>query len=241
MLQIKIFPAGPLTANCMVLWEDGAVATDPGAGIPCVIVDPGFFRPEEEGMVLGFLREHGLKPDAIFLTHGHFDHTWGVASLVRKLDCPVYMGAADEPILRMHSSLLERLLPGEQVEPFAFQPATDGLELHCGGTTWQVITTPGHSPGGVCYYCASSGVLVSGDTLFAGSIGRTDLDGGDYDALIRSIMDKLMGLPGDTDVLPGHGHPTSIAREAATNPFLIPFNEPDTDWWNQDGIGLEGV
>ena len=141
----------------------------------------------------------------------------------------------------MHSSLLERLLPGQQVEPFAFQPATDGLELHCGGTSWQVITTPGHSPGSVCYYCASAGVLVSGDTLFAGSIGRTDLDGGDYDALIRSIMDKLMGLPGDTDVIPGHGHPTSIAREAATNPFLIPFNEPDTDWWKQDGIELDGM
>jgi glyoxylase-like metal-dependent hydrolase (beta-lactamase superfamily II) len=241
MLQIKIFPAGPLTANCMVLWEDGAVATDPGAGIPCVIVDPGFFRPEEEGMVLGFLREHGLKPDAIFLTHGHFDHTWGVASLVRKLDCPVYMGAADEPILRMHSSLLERLLPGEQVEPFAFQPATDGLELHCGGTTWQVITTPGHSPGGVCYYCASSGVLVSGDTLFAGSIGRTDLDGGDYDALMKSLRDKLLVLPGDTDVLPGHGHPTSIAREAASNPFLLPFNEPEPDLSDQDGLAIDGI
>ena len=231
MLQIKIFPVNPLTANCIVLWED--------AGKDCVVVDPGFFRPEEKEMVLRFLEEEGLRPEAIFLTHGHYDHTWGTAELSRETGCPVYMAAEDEPVLKMQTGLLERLKPGKTVEPFPYRPVTDGMTLRAGGAAWQVITTPGHTPGCVCYYCESAGVLLSGDTLFAGSIGRTDLMGGDYDALIQSVMNKLMGLPGDTDVVPGHGHPTTIGREAATNPFLIPFNEPDTDWWNQDGIGLE--
>jgi glyoxylase-like metal-dependent hydrolase (beta-lactamase superfamily II) len=112
--------------------------------------------------------------------------------------------------------------------------------IDLGGRELEIVHIPGHTPGSVCWWCETAGVLISGDTLFAGSIGRTDLEGGDYDALIKSIMDKVMSLPGDTDVLPGHGRPTSIAREAVSNPFLIPFSEPDSDWWNQDGIDIDG-
>jgi glyoxylase-like metal-dependent hydrolase (beta-lactamase superfamily II) len=137
--------------------------------------------------------------------------------------------------------MLERLRLDKSIEPFDYQDLADGQILHAGGADWKVITTPGHTPGSVCYWCEEAGVLISGDTLFAGSIGRTDLKGGDYDSLIKSLMDKVMALPGETDVLPGHGRPTSIAREAATNPFLIPFNEPDSDWWNQEGLEIDGV
>jgi glyoxylase-like metal-dependent hydrolase (beta-lactamase superfamily II) len=137
--------------------------------------------------------------------------------------------------------MLDRLKLEKTVELFEYKDAADGTVIHAGGVDWKVIATPGHTPGCVCYWCEQWGVLLSGDTLFAGSIGRTDLDGGDYDALIRSVMNRLMGLPGDTDVLPGHGHPTTIGREAMTNPFLIPFNEPDSDWWNQDGLEIDGV
>ena len=233
MLQIKIFQVNPLGANCVVLWED--------AGKTCAIADPGFYRPDEEERVHAFLRDNGLTPDAVLLTHGHFDHAWGAAAVAKKYGCPVYFSAADDVILRTSSEFLECLQLDKAVELFPYKDLSDGQILHVGGTDWQVITTPGHTPGGVCYYCAESSVLLSGDTLFAGSIGRTDLPGGDYDALIKSVMDKVMGLPGDTDVIPGHGHPTSIGREATTNPFLIPFNEPDTAWWNQDGIELDGV
>ena len=241
MLQIKIFQVNPLGANCVVLWEDGgAPRPEAATDLPCAIVDPGFYRPDEEDMVLDFLRDNRLTPDAILLTHGHFDHIWSVASLVKRFGCPAYLSVADDPIVRASSSFLERLQLGKDVEPFEYQDVTDGQILQAGGASWQVITTPGHSPGSVSYYCADSAVILTGDTLFAGSIGRSDLKGGDYDALMKSIMDKLMTLPGDTDVVPGHGHPTTIGRESATNPFLLPFNESDTAWWDQNGIELNG-
>jgi glyoxylase-like metal-dependent hydrolase (beta-lactamase superfamily II) len=232
MLQIKIFPVNPLGANCYVCWED--------AGKSCIVVDPGFYRPDEEDMVFSFLSDNGLTPDAVFLTHAHFDHAWGAAAVARRYGCPVRMSAADDAVLRSHTEMLDRLRLEKSVEPFDYEDVTDGQVIHAGGTDWKVIATPGHTPGGVCYWCEDWGVLLSGDTLFAGSIGRSDLDGGDYDTLMKSLMDKVLVLPGDTDVLPGHGHPTSIARESASNPFLTPFNEPDSAWWKQDGIELDG-
>ena len=232
MLQIKIFPVNPLGANCYVCWED--------AGKACVIVDPGFYRPDEEDMVFSFVRDQGLAPDAVLLTHGHFDHAWSAASVARRYGCPIYLSAADDPVLKGSAAMLERLQLEKTVEPFKYEDVADGQFLHAGGVDWKVIATPGHSPGSVCYLCEQWGVLLSGDTLFAGSIGRSDLLGGDYDALMKSLLEKVMTLPGDVDVLPGHGRPTSIAREGASNPFLLPYNEPETAWWNQEGIGLDG-
>jgi len=232
MLQIKIFQVNPLGANCIVLWED--------TGKVCAVVDPGFYRPDEEDMVFSFLRDNGLTPDAVLLTHAHFDHVWGVAAVAKRFGCPVYLSAADDPTLRFGSSLLDRLQLEKSVELFDYNDVSDGQKLHAGGVDWQVITTPGHTPGCVCYYCEDSNILLTGDTLFAGSIGRTDLEGGDYDTLMRSLMEKVLTLPGDTDIVPGHGGPSTIARESANNPFLLPFNEPDTAWWNQEGIGLDG-
>ena len=105
----------------------------------------------------------------------------------------------------------------------------DGQELELAGIKLKVIGTPGHTPGGVCYLDSEDKALFSGDTLFAGTIGRTDLEGGDYDHLIVSVMDKLMGLDGDITVYPGHAHSTTIARERTQNPFLQPFNEPEEE------------
>ena len=209
MLQIKIFPVNPLSANCIVFWED--------AGKVCAVADPGFYRKEEEEAVLSFLRENSLTPDSILLTHGHFDHTWGAASLAKRFGCPVYMNPADDSVLHFGSSLLDRLQLRNSVELFDYLPVADGDTLSSGGCSWQVITTPGHTPGSVCLICEDA--LFSGDTLFRGSCGRTDFPDGNYEDILRSLG-RLGRLEGDYRVLPGHEETTGLDFERRFNPYL---------------------
>ena len=219
MLQTRIFPFNPLGTNCVVLWEDSQKT--------CTVVDPGMSSEDGLQQLREFFQLHGLTPDAVLLTHGHFDHVWGVDRLLALYKVPVYLHPADVDIM-------DKVTGSNQVmQSFSFLkhdfptlPVADGDVITTGGTDWTVLHTPGHTPGGVCYYSAQNSILLSGDTLFAGSIGRTDLAGGDYDQLMASIKGKLLNLPGETDVVPGHGQPTSIAREGMYNPFLEPFNEP---------------
>lgn len=243
MIWIKAFPVNLLGENTVVLWKEG------GSG--CVVVDPGMLRGRETTAVTDFLSAEGLSPAAILLTHGHFDHTCGVAALLEQGPVPVYLHPADLPLARRGVTLNPTLasaagdLFGTEEERERWlsgvRPVSEAAPVEAAGMTFRVIETPGHSAGSVCYWLEEARLLFSGDTLFAGSIGRSDLPGGDYDALIRSIMDKLMGLPGDTDVICGHGPHTSIGREAMTNPFLIPFNEPDPRWEDEDPLPLEGI
>lgn len=227
MLNIKRIVVNPLQENCYLLWNEA------GNG---VILDPGCIdEAERDRLATCFLRER-ITPKEIWLTHGHFDHIFGVAALVREHSLTVRMAPEDRETLRANLQLTRQFgLPAPDGE-FACEPLSDGQRLAFPGSpaepVFQVIATPGHTPGGVCFYDAADKVLFSGDTLFAGSIGRTDHPGGDYDKLIVSIMDKLMGLPGDVDVLPGHGPRTSIGRERTRNPFLEPFNEPE-----EEGMG----
>ena len=219
MLHSRIFPFNPLATNCVVLWNEGSHT--------CTVVDPGMSSPEGLQQLTDFFKAHDLTPEAILLTHGHFDHVWGVDKLLALYSVPVYMHPADKDIT-------EKMTAGfSSVQGFSFlqhkfttEDVADGEVLTTAGTAWKVIHTPGHTPGGVCYYSADNKLLLSGDTLFAGSIGRTDLKGGDYDQLMASIKEKLLNLPGETDVIPGHGQSTTIAREGMSNPFLEPFNEP---------------
>ena len=173
-------------------------------GDHCVIIDPGFAGGELDGLYK-YLEAEGLRPEAILLTHSHWDHTLGVSALVERFGIPVKAKTGAFP-----------------AEPCFGEDGNDA-----GGAIYgfKVIETPGHTPDSVCYYSEADHVLFTGDTLFAGSIGRTDLPGGDYDAEIRSIMEKLIFLPGETDIYPGHGPASTIARERMENPFLEPFNE----------------
>ena len=233
MLHSRIFTFNPLGTNCIVLWADGQQA--------CTVADPGMSSDEGVQDLLDFLGNHNLTPDAIFLTHGHFDHVWGVEKLLQHFSVPVYMHPADKDILADGASVFKGM---QSFKVFKHNIATtdiaDGDILTSAGIDWKVIHTPGHTPGGVCYYSEENSLLLSGDTLFAGSIGRTDLGGGDYDVLMQSIQQKLLSLPGNTDVIPGHGQPTSIAQEGMHNPFLQPFNEPEGDF-PEEGIVIDGM
>ena len=195
-----------------------------GAPGRCVIVDPGCEPGPEQDKMLGRIRELGLTPEAILLTHGHMDHTYGVAALQKEFGIPVYMSADDKAVVEYFQRVAKFGIPVPDPS-FVTTDVTDDMTIEAAGLKFKVITTPGHSPGCVCYYDEEHKVLFTGDTLFAGAIGRSDLFGGDYDVEIRSIMEKLMLLDGDVSVLPGHGPSTTIGNERVGNPFLEPFNE----------------
>ncbi|MBR4809100.1 MAG: MBL fold metallo-hydrolase [Bacteroidales bacterium] len=193
-----------------------------GEGGRCVLVDPGCNGSAETSQLLSSLQSKGLTPAAILLTHGHPDHTYGVAEIQKRFGIPVYMAPQDRQIIDFFQRISKYGLPAADPS-FTTTDVKDGDSVKAAGLEFRVISTPGHTPGGVCYLCEDA--LFTGDTLFAGAIGRTDLEGGDYDALIVSIMEKLMPLDSGVAVYPGHGAPSSIGTERVTNPFLEPFNE----------------
>lgn len=276
-MDIKLFTCNIFSGNCYLITTEDV----------CLLVDPGFGGKEEIAQLLDHL--NGRVPDAILLTHAHFDHTLGLVPL-QKLwpETPVYMSPEDAVVLKDNSDFCRILGVKGADFSFSWLPVSDGEVLSfggnacdgnacdgsaCGGNAsddnasdgnasdgnacdgnasdgnasddkngegtncycaqnnggalqFKAIATPGHTPGSICWYCESHNIIFTGDTLFADSIGRSDLPHGDYDAEIKSIMEKLMPLPGDTDVYPGHGGATTIGRERISNPFLEPFNEP---------------
>lgn len=221
-MLIAGFPAGPWAANCYV------AATAPGA--ECVVVDPG--KDSAEG-IAEIVREHHLKPVAVLLTHGHVDHMWSVTPVAGTYDATAWIHPADRHLLTDPMSGLSRetsqmLLGGsyEWAEPDDVRELGDGQELEVAGLRVTIDHTPGHTEGSVTFrapYTSDdvSEVMFSGDVLFAGSIGRTDLPGGDHATMLRTLSEKVLGLADDIVVLPGHGDQTTIARERATNPFLL--------------------
>lgn len=220
MISLKCFHFNALQTCCSVLSLEG--------GSACVIADPGMATVQERERLEKHLSDKGLTPEAILLTHGHFDHIFGVAALLRSYPgIPVYMHPAEVRNVRIAPAYASYIEGGDIDNAFPTTDIADGDILRLAGLELEVIATPGHAPGAVCFYDRTHGILLSGDTLFAGSIGRSDLPGGDYDELMASIFNKIMVLPGETDVVPGHGPATSIGREAMTNPFLLPFNEPE--------------
>ncbi|CAI9406062.1 MBL fold metallo-hydrolase [Nocardioides sp. T2.26MG-1] len=220
-MLIAGFPAGPWGTNCYV------AATGPGS--ECVVVDPG--KDAADG-VAQVVREHRLKPVAVLVTHGHVDHMWSVAPVAGTYDATAWIHPQDrrllsDPTAAMSPDTVQMLLGGgyEFAEPDDVRELSDGQVLELAGLRLTVDHTPGHTRGSVTFRSPYdqqdvSQVMFSGDLLFAGSIGRTDLPGGDHAAMLRSLADKVLTLPDDVVVLPGHGEQTSIGRERATNPFL---------------------
>jgi glyoxylase-like metal-dependent hydrolase (beta-lactamase superfamily II) len=207
------FPAGSFATNCYVV--------APGPGEECVIIDPG---QDAEPGVTELLAEHRLRPVAVLATHGHVDHIWSVAPVCGARGIPAYIHPDDRDLLSDPAKGFG--LVGQQLfrgltftEPDDVVALADGMTLRLAGTELVVDHAPGHTPGSVTFR-SPQGVLFSGDLLFAGSIGRTDLPGGDYPAILDSLSRVCLTLPDDTRVLPGHGPQTTIGAERATNPFL---------------------
>ncbi len=201
---------GAYETNCFVIRSNDA-AKD------CLVVDPGL----EAGPLIDFLKEHTLNPVAIILTHGHIDHIAGVALLRETFpDIKVYIHALEARMLTDSYTNLSAM----HGMPFTTEPEDvvlnepDTIEL--AGITLRVLHTPGHTPGGICLYSVDDGVAIVGDTLFAGSIGRTDFPGGSESQLLSGVKEKLFNLPGETKVYPGHGPATTIGQEKAYNPFF---------------------
>ncbi len=221
-MLIAGFPAGPWGTNCYV------AATGPGT--ECVVVDPG--KDATDG-VQQVVREHNLKPVAVLVTHGHVDHMWCVAPVAGGYDATAWIHPEDrhlltDPMAGMSADTAAMLLGTKHTfaEPERVEELRDGQTLELAGLEFSVDHTPGHTRGSVTFrtpYAERevSEIMFSGDLLFAGSIGRTDLPGGDHPTMLRSLREKVLPLRDDIVVLPGHGEQTSIGRERATNPFLL--------------------
>ncbi|GII95320.1 MBL fold metallo-hydrolase [Sinosporangium siamense] len=220
-MLIAGFPAGSFQANCYVV--------APEAGEECVVVDPG------QDAVPGLdeiLREHRLKPVAVLLTHGHLDHMWSVVPVCGARDVPAWIHPEDRELLAdpgkgLPLAMTQQLFGGLTfTEPDDVRELADGEVLKLAGLEIAVDHAPGHTKGSVTFRLPQPEVMLSGDLLFAGSIGRTDLPGGDYPTILDSLARKCLTLPDETVVLPGHGPQTTIGRERATNPYLRDLAPP---------------
>ncbi|MDP9227638.1 MAG: MBL fold metallo-hydrolase [Actinomycetota bacterium] len=207
-MDVRMFTVGPVAENCFLFRADGSDRA--------LIVDPG----EEAETILGAVDELGVSVEGILLTHTHFDHVGAVAPVARATGAPVWCPEIEVPVL----ADINAFVPWPDFGPFedyeADHTVKGGEKLELAGLEIEVVYTPGHSPGHVSYSVRSEQALFSGDVLFQGSVGRTDLPGGDWPTLLESIRSLVDGLPEETTVYPGHMGVTSLGAERAGNPFL---------------------
>jgi glyoxylase-like metal-dependent hydrolase (beta-lactamase superfamily II) len=204
----EIFPVGPLQCNCSVI---GDPATH-----EAIVIDPG----DDIERVIAALDKHNLTVKQIVITHAHIDHVGGAMKLKKVTGAPILMNQNDSGLLRMldlQATWVGMKSPGAVSIDSSL---SGGEQITVGNLSASVIHTPGHTEGSVCIYFPAQEKLIAGDTLFAGSIGRTDLPGGSLDKIMRSLHQEVLTLPDETLVVPGHGELTTIGEERATNPFL---------------------
>ena len=212
MLKIETIPVTEFLQNARLLWDSDTLEG--------VVIDPG----GDAAKIMDSVRRERVKVKAIWLTHSHLDHCGAVAPLLKELSCPL-VGHPDETVMRQGVRAIASMygLPEDDwhdcPEPGVL--VTGGETLHVGPHEATVLFTPGHSPGHVSFYFPREKTLISGDALFAGSIGRTDLPGGNHRELISSIKERILPLPDETKVLSGHGEDTTVGEERRSNPFLV--------------------
>ena len=211
MTQVHQLTFGPFAENTYIISDDDGNA---------IIIDPGMYHAEENSRFFEYINSQGLKPTQLILTHAHLDHVFGVNWVNATYGLTPVVHAEDKFVYE--SAVAVAMQYGLQMNPLV--PAEIGLnegdDFEFGGETFRIFHAPGHSPGSVCFYNERQKYVIGGDVLFQGSIGRTDLPGGDYNTLINSIRTKLLVLPDDVIVYSGHGPLTNIGQEKISNPFL---------------------
>ncbi len=207
----EIIAVGPLQCNCSILGDEStreAMVIDPGDGIEDI---------------LAITERQGLKVKQIVITHAHIDHVGGAMKLKQRTGAPILLNQNDQALLKMvdTQAMWVGMRPPGKIA--IDQDLGDADRLRVGGTDATVMHTPGHTEGSVCLYFPAERKLIAGDTLFAGSIGRTDLPGGSFDKIVDSLKSRVLALPDETIVIPGHGPETTIGDERQNNPFLVNF------------------
>jgi len=205
----EIFPVGPLQCNCSVIGDETTHES--------MVIDPG----DDINDVLAVVRKHSLRVKQIVITHAHIDHVGGAMKLRAATGAPILLNQNDYSLLKMldvQAAWIGMRSPGTvEID----RSITTGETVTAGSLTADILHTPGHTEGSICLYFPAQKKLIAGDTLFAGSIGRTDLPGGSMQKILRSLHDTLLALPDETVVVPGHGELTTIGDERETNPFLV--------------------
>jgi len=212
MLKIKSFIFNPIQENTFIVYNEFK---------QCVIIDPGCYFDEEKETLKNFISQNDLTPTLLLNTHCHLDHVFGNKTIAEAFQLTLHIHEKEKPVLSFAptSGLMYNLPFDNYTGDFILLKEGDKILL--GEDELLVIEAPGHSPGSICFYCARQHFIISGDVLFNGSIGRTDLPMGDHQALLNNIKNKLMVLPGDTIVYCGHGPSTTIGEEKMGNPFLV--------------------
>ncbi len=218
MFEIRTSVFNVFQENTYLIWKSKDHA---------IVIDPGFYYPAEKEKFFSTVAGLGLHIGAVLLTHSHFDHICGVKAVQDAFGCKVYAHPADAAIVESDARLLGHMGINVPDRAYIVTGIGDGSLIEEGGFCFKVIATPGHTPGCVCFFDDAEGIVFTGDTLFSGTIGRTDFNYSDYDKEIVSIMEKLILIDPGTEVLPGHGPATTIGHERTHNPMLEPFNEPE--------------
>ena len=210
-MHIEVFCFNPFQENTYILYDDT---------LECVIVDPGCYNVLEQKQLFDFIKDNNLNPVRLLNTHAHIDHVFGNKFVAEKYNLGLELNSLDLGVLRAAKMSAMKYNLEYEISPEPVKSLEEGEELSFGNTKLSILHIPGHAPGHVVFYNEDEKKIIGGDVLFRGSIGRTDLPGGDHDALIHNVKKKLFVLDDSIEVFPGHGPKTTIGYEKANNPFF---------------------